>query len=534
MPDPKREVERLIEDGLIRYGAGDLAGALAAWERALIQDPHNLQAVGYVDYVRRVVDLVTSPTRDELVAPFGLGHGDAPEYQIDLLPEPPDDHPILRTGALEDGWPISQDDDLDTVERLYSEPPGTLDLELDESDEARAVLAQSQRRTRDFGEIRTAEEAPIQDPLSDSVDLEAFDGPEQELSSGFLASVTPGFGGQQDSTPGFADDGQGNATGLRQPQLGFVQPRRPTTERAAKLPAEPPPRPLVATVARGRAPEQSQAAAAPRASAVSPSASSPSASSPSVNDRETLEVPDPADAYDNFEMAPFIEELPPTTEHEVPARPRPDTFTRNLGLAGRYVPRDDNPANKFGEESPTRELPRHGTEDEHTQAWRTPPAQAVKVDDLEALAAEIQPLIERGAPAEESREARLRRRISTLVELATKWSQVGEARKAAAAADLALAEEPDSATAQKLIHRNRDALTSIFQAYLGSLERRPALTRSFDELAQTALGARAAFLLSRIDGNLTFDEILDVSGMPRLEAYRYLCQLLMRGILSSE
>ena len=30
MPDPKRDVERLIEDGLIRYGGGDLAGALAA------------------------------------------------------------------------------------------------------------------------------------------------------------------------------------------------------------------------------------------------------------------------------------------------------------------------------------------------------------------------------------------------------------------------------------------------------------------------------------------------------------------------
>lgn len=523
MADPKREVERLIEDGLIRYGAGDLAGALAAWERALIQDPYNLQATGYVDYVRRVVDLVTSPTRDELVAPFGLGHGDAPEYQIDLLPEPPDDHPVQRTGALEDGWPISQDDDLDTVERLYSEPPGTLDLDLEDSDEAHAVLAQSQRRTRDFGEIRTAEESPIQDPLADSVDLEAFDGPEQELSSGFLASVTPGFGGQQDSTPGFADDGQGNATGLRQPQLGFVQARRPTAERAA--PAAPPPRPLVATVARARVPASPAGVALPGL---------PRVATPSVNDRETLEVPDPADAYDNFEMAPFIEELPPTTEHEVPARPRPDTSTRNLGLAGRYVPLDDNPANKFGEESPTRELPRHGTEDEHTQAWRSPPALAIKADDLETLVAEIQPLLDRDAPAGESREARLRRRIGALVELATKWSQAGEARKAAAAADLALGEEPDSATAQKLIHRNRDALTSIFQAYLGSLERRPALTRSFDDLAQTALGARAAFLLSRIDGNLTYDEILDVSGMPRLEAYRYLCQLLMRGILASE
>ena len=30
---------------------------------------------------------------------------------------------------------------------------------------------------------------------------------------------------------------------------------------------------------------------------------------------------------------------------------------------------------------------------------------------------------------------------------------------------------------------------------------------------------------------LTIDEILDVSGMPRLEAYRHLAQLFLRGIL---
>ena len=45
------------------------------------------------------------------------------------------------------------------------------------------------------------------------------------------------------------------------------------------------------------------------------------------------------------------------------------------------------------------------------------------------------------------------------------------------------------------------------------------------------ISPRAAFLLSRVDGTLSLDEILDVSGMPRLEAYRYLCQLFLRGIL---
>jgi len=66
---------------------------------------------------------------------------------------------------------------------------------------------------------------------------------------------------------------------------------------------------------------------------------------------------------------------------------------------------------------------------------------------------------------------------------------------------------------------------------LGELERQPQLAKPLHELAATPLNPRAAFLLSRIDGTLSLDEILDVSGMPRMEAYRYLCQLFLRGVL---
>jgi hypothetical protein len=72
---------------------------------------------------------------------------------------------------------------------------------------------------------------------------------------------------------------------------------------------------------------------------------------------------------------------------------------------------------------------------------------------------------------------------------------------------------------------------NIFQAFLGDLDRQPELARPLHELANAPISPRAAFLLSRIDGTVTIDEILDVSGMPRLEAYRHLCQLFLRGIL---
>ena len=52
------------------------------------------------------------------------------------------------------------------------------------------------------------------------------------------------------------------------------------------------------------------------------------------------------------------------------------------------------------------------------------------------------------------------------------------------------------------------------------------------ELAREQIDTRAAFLLSRVDGNLSFEELIDVSGMTRLETLRHLTRLVTRGILS--
>jgi hypothetical protein len=43
------------------------------------------------------------------------------------------------------------------------------------------------------------------------------------------------------------------------------------------------------------------------------------------------------------------------------------------------------------------------------------------------------------------------------------------------------------------------------------------------------LDHRAAFFLSRIDGSLTIDELLDIAAIPRVEAMRLLCDWLDEG-----
>jgi hypothetical protein len=152
-------------------------------------------------------------------------------------------------------------------------------------------------------------------------------------------------------------------------------------------------------------------------------------------------------------------------------------------------------------------------------------------DPIDARSAQILDEVDEGAPDREAKEDRTRRRITTLFERALAWAQAGELDKAVAAIDLALSEDPNSALGQKLVHRHRDQMLNVFQSFLGDLDRHPVLARPLHELANAPISPRAAFLLSRIDGMVTMDELLDVSGMPRIEAYRYLCQLFLRGIL---
>jgi hypothetical protein len=153
------------------------------------------------------------------------------------------------------------------------------------------------------------------------------------------------------------------------------------------------------------------------------------------------------------------------------------------------------------------------------------------MDPIDARSTDILEQVDRGAPAVETREERTRRRITALLDRAAAWSRDNDFDRAVTAVDLALSEDPNSALAQKLIHRNREAIMNAFQAFLGDLQRTPSLARPLHELGSAPISPRAAFLLSRVDGTLSLDEILDVSGMPRLEAYRYLCQLFLRGIL---
>ncbi|HUH00482.1 MAG TPA: hypothetical protein VML75_00725 [Kofleriaceae bacterium] len=134
-------------------------------------------------------------------------------------------------------------------------------------------------------------------------------------------------------------------------------------------------------------------------------------------------------------------------------------------------------------------------------------------------------------PSSAGDDDRVRLRVGAFIDRARLELDRGKTEVAVTALELALGEQPDSAVAQKLIHRHKDLLTEIYQMYLGNMGSIPTLAVPMHELSAKRLDSRAVFLLSRIDGTFTFEEILDMSGMSSLEAYRHLAKLLLEGIL---
>jgi len=567
------EIDRLIEEGLTLYGQGDLDGALARWERALIIDPDNAQANSYVDYVRANYELLTNDLNGEATsegAPFGIAD-DEPEYQIEIQPgeiKPSDAIPSSPEfiDPLDEGWFIDE-------ELRHRGPPSgpagrpsqelTMELEADEP-----PLPRTPRAT----------EPPKRAPSQPDVD---FDDATREYEKRHHAPAgpdefgpdgTPGFGHPNDfqTPPGFGNQ----TTGIKPRDLGFVQasgskPPLSTTDLGLpvgpRMPAkstEPPPSSLSELTLEPRAedaPTQNRAPIAPV----------------ELDDMDlisSLPSPRPAAKVRQIEIDTPLSGAPPpkvTTRdfpHQTRAPALPSTKTKDLNPQDLMNAPSIGAAQTQDFEAKTQERNRNldRTQDipnmaqaarlaEHNPVVSAPtrdlglrdapprePATSrdgtradvvLQFDPIDARTHDIIEDVDETAPREEAREDKTRRRITTLFEKAMLWTGEGDLERAVAAVDLALSEDPGSALAQKLIHRNRETIMSVFQTYLGDLQRTPQLARPLHELANAPISPRAAFLLSRIDGLLSIDEILDVCGMPRLEAYRYLCQLFLRGIL---
>ncbi len=109
---------------------------------------------------------------------------------------------------------------------------------------------------------------------------------------------------------------------------------------------------------------------------------------------------------------------------------------------------------------------------------------------------------------------------------------MGDFSGALEVAEQILRERPNNSEALSLAKRCREVLVDMYSSRLSGLHRVPQIAMGPDQIRWLSLDHRAGFLLSMIDGISSIDDLLDVSGMKKVDALRILCELLDQKVIS--
>lgn len=134
-------------------------------------------------------------------------------------------------------------------------------------------------------------------------------------------------------------------------------------------------------------------------------------------------------------------------------------------------------------------------------------------------------LIDRSRPTQQSMDL-----VGEMEELYALDDLTGALRTA----ELILGRTPNHEQARRCAENCRKRLIQLYSTKIGRMDRVVVLALGDSQLRWLGLDHRAGFLLSRVDGLSSVDELLDICGMPRLEALRTLVDLLERGAIRLE
>jgi hypothetical protein len=98
-------------------------------------------------------------------------------------------------------------------------------------------------------------------------------------------------------------------------------------------------------------------------------------------------------------------------------------------------------------------------------------------------------------------------------------------------AELILAEEPGNLEAAECGENCRSVLENMYAAKLGPLQKVPLVLVPRTQMRWLSMDHRAGFIMSLIDGSSSVEMILDVCGMPKLDALRILQELVQQKIV---
>jgi hypothetical protein len=103
--------------------------------------------------------------------------------------------------------------------------------------------------------------------------------------------------------------------------------------------------------------------------------------------------------------------------------------------------------------------------------------------------------------------------------------------RALAIAEVIVAAGGEDADAKACAEACRAKLMSDCLEAIGSLEQVPTLVGPIAEIDASSVDRRAGVVLSQVDGVASLGAILDVTGMPSLDALRIVRELVRRGIV---
>jgi hypothetical protein len=122
-------------------------------------------------------------------------------------------------------------------------------------------------------------------------------------------------------------------------------------------------------------------------------------------------------------------------------------------------------------------------------------------------------------------------RAAGITEMKDRYA-MGDFTGALVVAERLLEIDADDIDAERYAKNCRDVLTQMYTARLGALTQRVRVAVPGDQIRWLSLDHRAGFMLSLIDGSSTVEELLDISGMNRLDALRILFTLFDQRVVA--
>lgn len=239
---------------------------------------------------------------------------------------------------------------------------------------------------------------------------------------------------------------------------------------------------------------------------------------------------------------PVAAEAEATPVVPMPKRPSLELDLEDIELAGAKAPAPDAAKRVPATDPPAHDawtqdrLVRRGTPPVPFAAAEAEKMPGVRVMRAVVLPSEVPPVLHSAAAGGAlDLVERAHSSAAPEIDFATEMSErfaLGDFTGALLAAELLLGRDANHEAARRVAAASHDRLVALYTSRLGSLDRAPRVVLPDHEIRWLGLDNRSGFLLSRIDGKATVEEIIDMSGMARLEALRTLSELIAVGVVA--